>query len=611
MPEKPNVVFVLTDDQGYPPLGCHGHPFIQTPNLDAFHGESVRFDQFHTGTTCAPSRAGLLTGHYCNSTGVWHTIGGRSLLRRGEWSLATALAGAGYSTGIFGKWHLGDEYPYRPQDRGFQRVVCHGGGGISQQPDYWGNDYFDDTYTVDGVPRKHEGYCTDVFFREAMAFIETHRHAPFFCYLSTNAPHGPFNVEPRYRDLYSRHTASEPYARFLGMITNIDENFGRLRAKLRELDLEENTILIFMSDNGQTPVGDPAARMFNAGMRGFKGSPYDGGHRVPFLIRWPGGGLATGRSIGQLASYVDFMPTLLDLCGVPVSAGRTFHGESLRPLLEGRVDAHWADRVVVTDTQRVAYPLKWRLSCAMKDTWRLVNRTELYNIAGDPGQERNVAATQPRLVAELQRAYEDWWSLCSRQMDDDVPLSIGAEAQERTVLRTHDLRNETDQGTVWNQGQVRQGEACLGWWEIMVEREGDYEFDLRRWPEEAGHGLCGGIEGADVIYRRDGIEPGAECLYTGGVPLPLDIACLEVSGFPAQFVPVDPGAPGALFRVRLPAGPRHVRAEFSAAGGFHSAAYYIYVRLMQQAAREEFPPCLNPDRPRMRLPLNSGTYSGG
>ena len=177
--KQPNVIFVLTDDQGYPPLGCHGHPFIQTPYLDAFHGESVRFGQFHTGTTCAPTRAGLMTGHYCNSTGVWHTIGGRSLLRRDEWSLATALSEAGYSTGMFGKWHLGDEYPYRPQDRGFQRVVCHGGGGISQQPDYWGNDYFDDTYMVDGEPKAYEGYCTDVFFREALAFIEANRDDPF------------------------------------------------------------------------------------------------------------------------------------------------------------------------------------------------------------------------------------------------------------------------------------------------------------------------------------------------------------------------------------------------------------------------------------------------
>ncbi|TFG68112.1 MAG: N-acetylgalactosamine-4-sulfatase [Anaerolineales bacterium] len=577
--KRPNVVFVITDDQGYPPLGCHGHPFIQTPYLDAFHRESVRFGQFHTGTTCAPTRAGLMTGHYCNSTGVWHTIGGRSLLRRDEWSLATALAEVGYNTGIFGKWHLGDDYPYRPQDRGFQRVVVHGGGGISQQPDYWGNDYFNDTYMVDGDPMAFDGYCTDVFFREALAFIEENSENSFFCYISTNAPHAPWNVEPAYRDLYTGNTESENYARFLGMITNIDDNFGRLREKLRELELEDNTILIFMSDNGQTGVrGTEAAEMYNAGMRGLKGSPYDGGHRVPFLLRWPVAGLADGHTIKELTSYVDFMPTVRDLCGVDASGHHSFHGESLRPLLDGEIDGHWAERAIATDTQRVAHPVKWRLSCVMKDTWRLVNKLELYNLADDPGQQHNVAAQHPSLVTELQQAYEDWWNLCSTQNSEEIPISIGAEEQEIAVLRTHDIRNEQDHSTVWHQGQVRQGDPCHGWWEIMVEADGEYEFDLRRWPEEAGHRVRGSIEGEDVCFREDGIEPGMEFFYSGGVALDIDTAGLWVSGFPEQWAPVSPEDRGALIRMNLPAGPRHVRAQFASSSGFYSSAYYVYVR---------------------------------
>ena len=575
---RPNIVFVLTDDQGYPPLGCHGHPFIQTPNLDAFHGDSVRFEQFHTGTTCAPTRAGLLTGRYCNSTGVWHTIGGRSLLRRNEWSLASALSDAGYRTGLFGKWHLGDEYPYRPQDRGFHDVICHGGGGISQQPDYWGNDYFDDTYMAGGEHTAYEGYCTDVFFRESLNFIETNRERPFFCCISTNAPHSPFNVEPYYRDLYRDHTGSENYARFLGMITNIDENFGKLRDKLRELELEENTIFIFMSDNGQTPVGDDSAEMYNAGMQGFKGSPYDGGHRVPFLVRWPDGGISTGRSVEQLASYVDFMPTLLDLCDVDVPAGRTFHGESLKPLLEGETDRHWAERVITTDTQRVAHPLKWRRSCVMKDTWRLVNKTELYNVSADPGQGTNVATQHPELVGELQHAYEQWWELCSVQDEEEIPLSIGADAQEVTVLRTHDLRNEQDHLGVWDQSQVRQGDRAHGWWEVMVETEGEYEFDLRRWPDEAGHRVRSGIEGDDVVFREDGIAADEVHRYSGGVALDIDSAGLFVSGLPEKWASVSPEDRGAIIRLKLPAGPCHVRAQFSSASGFYSSAYYVYVR---------------------------------
>ena len=557
-------------------MGCHGHPYVQTPHLDAFYDEAVRFNQFHTGTTCAPTRSGLLTGHYCNSTGVWHTIGGRSLLRRDEWSLANALSDAGYRTALFGKWHLGDEYPYRPQDRGFQHVVTHGGGGVGQQPDYWGNDYFDDTYVVNGKPKAHQGYCTDVFFREALEYIRENKAHPFFCYLSTNAPHSPFNVEAKYRELYAHDTDNEHYARFLGMISNIDENFGRLRSTLQELDLEENTILIFMSDNGQTPAGDPHA--YNSGMRGLKGSEYEGGHRVPFFLRWPTGGLAEGRQIETLTSYVDFMPTLLDLCGIEVPENLNFHGESLRPLMEGRVDAHWSERIITTDTQRIPYPLKWRMSCVMKDTWRLVNRTELYNLAHDPAQQHDVASDHPTLVKELQEAYEAWWRVCSERMQEDIPMSIGAETCPEMVLHAHDLRDDHEGSWICTQGQVRQGVPCSGWWEILVEQEGEYEFELRRWPEEAGHHLCSGIEGDDVVYRKADVAPGSEEDYEGGVALKLDTASLWISGLKERNMDVDPRSRGAVFRVQLPPGPRHVRARFSSARGYASSAYYVYVR---------------------------------
>lgn len=584
MSRRPNVVLVVTDDQGYPPLGCHGHPFVRTPHLDAFHAEATRFDQFHTGTTCAPTRAGLLTGHHCNSTGVWHTIGGRSLLRREEWSLAAALRENGYRTGMFGKWHLGDEFPYRPQDRGFETAVCHGGGGISQQPDWWGNDYFDDTYAVNGRPQPFAGYCTDVFFAEAFRFIREHRSEPFFCYIATNAPHSPFNVEPRYRDLYTASTPCEQYARFLGMITNIDENFGRLRALLRGLALEEDTILVFMSDNGQTGV-DPAVNgtMYNAGMRGLKGSPYEGGHRVPFFLRWPGGGLGSGRTVFELASYVDVMPTLLELCGVAVPAGRTFHGESLVPLLRGVSGGRWLERVFVTDTQRVAHPLKWRLSCVARGPWRLVNRDELYDLRTDPGQRHDVAAQHPDVVDTLRAAYEDWWGICSRQMGDDIPISIGAPGQAEAVLRSHDLRNEQDHAVVWNQAQVRRGEICHGHWEIMVETPGRYTFDVRRWPKEAGHAVAGGIRGNDVSFRADGIAPGSEDHYRGGRAMGYTTACLDLGGMPQLCAAVGPGDPGAVFRVDLPAGPRHVRARFGAPSGAYSSAYYVYVSRSERA----------------------------
>ncbi|MCF6175603.1 MAG: arylsulfatase [Victivallaceae bacterium] len=580
---KPNIVFVLTDDQGYPPLGCHGHPFIQTPGIDEFHGDAVCFEQFHCGTTCAPTRAGLLTGHYCNSTGVWHTVGGRSLLRRDEWSLADALRSSGYHTGIFGKWHLGDDYPYRPQDRGFETTVCHGGGGISQQPDYWGNDYFDDTYWVNGVPRKFTGYCTDVFFDEGMKYIEEHKDEPFFCYISTNAPHGPFNVDEKYFNMYKDQTESENYARFLGMITNIDENFTKLRAKLAELELEDDTILIFMSDNGQ--CGDATSKesnTYNAGMRGFKGSEYDGGHRIPFLMRWPNGSLKDGRKVDDLTSYVDFMPTLLDICGVDMPQDKkAFDGESLMPLLNGeKSQEYWDNRIVVTDTQRVAHPLKWQRSCVMKNSWRLVDRDELYDLSNDPDQEHNIAAGYPELVDELREKYEKWWTLCTLQADEETPLSIGMN-YEVSCLNTMDLRNEHGM-SVWNQQQVREGETCLGFWSIYAEQDGVYEFELRRWPEEAGHAVSAGINPEeDVEFDRKNIAPENHGFYSGAKALDIDLAQLHILGLPVQCESVEAGQNSVKFEIKLNQGQYQLRANFfNRKLSILTAAYYIYVRLL-------------------------------
>ena len=579
---RPNIVFVLTDDQGYPPLGCNGHPFIKTPNIDDFHSDAVSFEQFHCGTTCAPTRAGLLTGHYCNSTGVWHTIGGRSLLRSNEWCLADALRENGYRTGMFGKWHLGDDYPYLPQHRGFETAIYHGGGGISQQPDYWGNDYFDDTYFVNGKPREFTGYCTDVFFSEALKYIEEHKDEPFFCYISTNAPHGPFNVHKKYWEQYIQYTDQENYARFLGMITNIDENFGKLRNKLAELEIEDNTILIFMSDNGQCGCGtNGVPEAYNAGMRGRKGSEYDGGHRIPFIIRWPDGSMTGCRKIKELTSYVDFMPTLLDICGVDKPADKLdFDGESLMPLVNHeKSQEYWNDRIVVIDTQRVAYPLKWQRSCVMKNKWRLVDYDELYDLSVDPGQENDISVNHPELVAELRAEYEKWWTLCSRQMDEDNPLSIGG-TNETVRLNSMDLRSEENM-TVWNQQEIRQGRTCLGYWPIKAERDGVYEFEMRRWPEEAGHAIGSSIDPEDdVEFYREGMATSSYGFYSGGNVMDIDLAQLHILGMPVQCETVVIGQAGVKFEVELKKGEYQLRANFfNRKLTVQTSAYYVYARL--------------------------------
>ena len=577
---QPNLVFVLTDDQGYGDLGCHGNAAIRTPNLDRFHGTAVRFTDFHVGTTCAPTRAGLLTGHFCNSAGVWHTIGGRSLLREDEWTLADALRAAGYRTGQFGKWHLGDSQPFRPHERGFERAIYHNGGGIGNIGDPWGNDYFDDTYYVNGEPRQFTGYCTDVFFREGLRFIEEHREEPFYCHISTNAPHGPLNVEPHYAESYADATPHEERARFYGMITNIDENFGLLLRRLQELGLADDTIVVFMTDNGTAtgveldqrgfPQEGPGS--FNAGMRGKKGSPYEGGHHVPFLLRYPGGD--GGRDVEQLTSYVDFMPTILDLCGVTPPVERSFHGRSLTPLLRGDDDGSWAQRIMVADTQRIARPVKWRQSAVMRGPWRLVHGRELYHLEQDPGQRQDVAADHPAVVAELRRGYDDWWELVSEQFERDVPMAIGGTA-EPVRLTTHDLRNEACSGA-WNQRQVREGYVASGYWAIDVRRAGGYRIELRRWPEDAGHALDAGIEGDDVAWRRDAIQERDAPHYTGGAALPIGWAALTVGG-KSYHRETPSGDSAAVFDVTLQPGPDQLYASFHDKLERTIASYYVTI----------------------------------
>ncbi len=562
---QPNVVFVITDDQGYGDLGCHGNPIIKTPNIDDLHNESVRLANFHVGPTCAPTRAGLMTGHYCNCTGVWHTIMGRSLLRENEVTMGDVFSASGYQTGMFGKWHLGDNYPFRPQDRGFEVALCHGGGGVSQTPDYWGNDYFDDTYFRNGKPEAFTGYCTDVWFNEAMKFIEANKDRPFFCYLSTNAPHSPYNVADSYSDPY-RGKVPNDRANFYGMISNIDDNMARLRTRLKELGIEDNTILIFMTDNGSSGGCNLGGGQFvkdgyNAGMRGKKGSEYDGGHRTPLFLHWPDGGFTEGRDIDQLTANIDVLPTLIDLCGLKSPENVTFSGVSLEPLLIGQAE-NWQDRVVVTDSQRVEYPIKWRKSATMTNRWRLINGVELYDILADPEQRNDIAKDHPNVVEYLREHYEEWWGLVSANFDEDCPIVIGSEHEKTSRLTSHDWHGEQ---SAWNQGQIRQGLECNGYWIIEIAEDGDYEFELRRWPKEEDKAMTDGIPGEITGW------------YHGGRAIDLRVAQIKI-GEQEQTQELNPEAKGVTFTFSLKAGVTRLQTSLTNADGAEIGAYYIYAR---------------------------------
>ncbi|UCG59881.1 MAG: arylsulfatase [Phycisphaerales bacterium] len=543
--KKPNVILVITDDQGYGDLGCHGNPVIKTPNLDKLHGESVRLTDFHVDPTCSPTRSALMTGHYSTRTGVWHTIMGRSLLGRHEVTMADVFSANSYRTGIFGKWHLGDNYPYRPQDRGFDEVLIHGGGGVGQGPDYWANDYFDDTYLHNGRLEKFAGYCTDVWFDGALRFIEANRDQPFFCYLTTNAPHGPYNVADKYSKPYRDKGVPDRQANFYGMITNIDENMGRLMERLKAWGLEENTVLIFMTDNG-TSGGH------SAGMRGKKGSEYEGGHRVPFFIRWPGGDLAGGRDVERLAAHVDVLPTLIGLCGLERPGGVKFDGASLVRLLRGRA-RRWPDRTLLVHSQRIERPEKWRKSAVMTDRWRLINGKELYDIKADPAQKNDVADGHPAVVGQLRESYERWWADLSKGFDDYCEIVIGSGKQNPTRLMSHDWHSPNP---AWSQGAVLRGSKANGFWAVEVERDGTYEIALRRWPVEVNRPITAAISKGRAI---------------SATTARIKIADADVTK------PIPDEAAEVTFRVTLKAGKTRLQTWFADETGDSRGAYYAYV----------------------------------
>lgn len=582
MTQRPNIVYVLTDDQGYGDLGCHGNPIINTPNIDQFYSESLRLTDFHVGPTCAPTRSGLMTGHFANSTGVWHTVGGRSLLRSNEVTLATALKDEGYRTGIFGKWHLGDDYPYRPMDRGFEETVVHGGGGISQTPDYWGNDYFDDTYYANGEAKKYNGYCTDVFFEEALGFIERHKDEPFFCYIPTNAPHGPFNVEDTYSKPYLDQT-NKNRASFYGMITNIDDNFARLRVKLEALGLTENTIIIFMTDNGTSCgfSGDVSGYVkdgYNGGLRGGKNSEYDGGHRVPFFIKWPEGKIGGGKDFDYLSANVDFMPTLLDMCQIQRD-DLDFHGLSLLPAMKGKA---MKKRTLVTDSQRLAYPMKWRKSAVMTQDWRLVNGRELYAINEDREQRNEISDRHPEVVKQLRGEYEKWWALVSEQFDEMIPYIVG---DRRVTITGHDLRNEECKAA-WNQKLIREGLPVDGYYEIEVEEEGDYRFGIRRWPKSTNLGIRKGIEGKDVEIAEAFIQKDYLSYYRDGKALDVAYTQIHVQD-QTEIVEVQEEDVESTFILALKKGQTKLYTRFLDQEKFAmTAAYYVEISKIGGQAHE-------------------------
>jgi arylsulfatase A-like enzyme len=544
--ERPNVVLVMTDDQGYGDIAAHGNTMLRTPTLDRLHSESVRLTDFHVDPTCSPTRSALMTGRYSTRTGVWHTIAGRSLMNSRETTLGEVFAANGYATGQFGKWHLGDNYPLRPQDQGFARSLHHRGGGITQSPDFWGNDYFDDVYwRDDGTSQQCAGYCTDVWFDAALQFIREQRDSPFLCYLATNAPHSPYLVADAYKQPYLAAGVPEPMASFYGMIANFDENLARLLTTLADLQIARDTVLIFMTDNGSAagylPTGKEGTWTgFNAGMRDRKASEYDGGHRVPCFVRWPTGGIGGGRDVDVLAAHFDLLPTLVDLCGLSIPDHFAWDGVSLAPVLRGE-NVQPSERTLFVHSQRLERPEKWRKCAVLTERWRLVNGVELYDIQNDPGQQSEIAAANPVVVATLRAVYDAWWDSLQPVFDEEVRIGLGTAAQNPTLLCCHDWHGDPIPST----RRLSRDPPHNGYWSVDVLEAGRYEFRLRRAP---------GVSQA-----------------IGATGARLRIGDREAT------VPVPDHAEEAVIPVTLMAGPAQLTTAFLVDGQPVRGAYYVTV----------------------------------
>lgn len=565
--ERPNVIVVMTDDQGYGDLSAHGNPVLKTPHMDRLHAQSVRFIDFHVAPMCTPTRGQLLTGRDALDNGASFVCMGRSLIRESVPTMADLFRGAGYATGHFGKWHLGDNHPFRPQDRGFQETVHHGAWGITSLADYFGNDYFNDHYRHNGRIEQYSGYCTDVWFQEAMAWIrrQARDDKSFFLYLATNAPHVPLWAPQESIDPYLGKVESR-VAKFFGMIASIDDNMGRLTALLDELGIADDTVFVFLTDNG-TAQGEA---VWNAGMRGKKRSLYDGGHRVPLFVRWPAGGLGAPREIDALTHAQDILPTLLDLAAIPAPGDAAFDGVSLAPVLRGAAQ-DLSERMLVIQYGGIFE--KHRDAAVLWNKWRLVNGKELYDVGADPGQRVDVADKAPDVAARMRAHYERWWDELMPAARAYPPIVVGTAAERQARL------NASDWNGVYcdNPGCVRGGQTLSGPWSVRFAAAGRYRFSLRRWPQESGLALR---DPAPTLQGRYGD-------LMAGAALPIARARLRVGDL-EMMREVGLEDREVVFETELPSGEVQLQSWFlDDSGDLLAGAYYVEVeRVARESSKE-------------------------
>jgi arylsulfatase A-like enzyme len=500
----PNVVVFICDDLGYGDLGCHGNTVVETPALDGLHDESVRMQRFYGGPVCSPARASLMTGRWHYRTGVTDTYKGRSLMRPDEVTIAERLGEAGYRTGLFGKWHLGDNYPMRPHDQGFEEALYHRGGGLCQPAGEPDETYFDPLLWHNGEQVRGDGFCTDVYTDAAVEFVREHAgEEPFFAYVASNAPHTPLQAPDADAEPYLERGCSEDRARFYGMVSNIDTNVGRLLDALEATGVARNTVVVFTADHGPALHQDDTGR-FRAGLRDGKGSVYEGGVRVPCFVRWPG---REPRDCERIAHFVDLFPTLVPACGGSLP-DRTIDGVDLRPALAGE---SLPERRIVLQWHRGDAPSLYRNCAVVGERFKLVDGSELYDLSADPGENRNVAAEHPEAVTDFRETYEAWFEDVTAGGFAPPRIVVGTPAENPTRLTRQEAQCDHDGGG-W------RSETGLYSWALDAPDGGVYDVavQFRSREESATARLRFGdaerersITGWQSTCRFEGVEPGA------------------------------------------------------------------------------------------------------
>jgi arylsulfatase len=487
--QQPNVLLILIDDQGYGDVGYHNNPHIITPTIDSLANSGIRFTDFYVSPRCAPTRAALMTGRHAEKTGVFHVTDGGYNLAASETTMAEYFKAAGYQTGIFGKWHIGDHYPYLPEEQGFDYSLIHRGGAVGQiadHPDnYWDmtiplaerkQNYFNPTLYLNREVVKTEGYIADIFTDHAIQFIEEQQDDPFFVYLPYNTPHDPYQAPQKYLDMYqdlpadgldstnghSHRLSDYEAAQYVyAMMTNMDDNIQRVLQKLQELDLQENTVIAFLSDNG------PAQYRYNDNLRGKKGMLYEGGIRVPAFINYAG---LEGGEFKRPAAHYDILPTLASLCNLDLE-------DNIDGLdLMSKEDQRLQNRSIFIRESN--YMQLYQEMMVRKGDYKLVALEggeqpvlELYNLKDDPSEKNDLREEQPEQFTALKNDLDQWYDeLMTAENLEILPIYIGTEQENPVRLSRHEVVDSYASG--WF------SKNYLGYYLLQVTTPGTYDFKL-------------------------------------------------------------------------------------------------------------------------------------